>query len=62
MHSHEIIHFVRQHPSLKTTKILVLTAQPLSAGQLAEGADGYLTKPVEPYELLAKVAALVGKH
>lgn len=61
LHSDELIHFVRQHSSLQATKILALTAQPLPADHLAEGADDYITKPIEPYELLDKVAALVGR-
>jgi two-component system sensor histidine kinase/response regulator len=62
LQSDEIIHFLRDHPALHATKILALTAKALPEDQTIEGIDDYLIKPVEPYQLLDKVAALVGRE
>lgn len=65
MDGYEIIQFLRQHPAIQTTKILALTARALPEDRercLAEGADEYLAKPVQPYQLLDKVASLVGER
>ncbi len=62
MDGYEIIHFLRHHPLTKGVKILALTARALPEDQercLAEGADEYLAKPIQPYQLLDKVSALV---
>ncbi|XGV96382.1 MAG: hybrid sensor histidine kinase/response regulator [Leptolyngbya sp. BL-A-14] len=58
----EIIHFLRDHPTLQGTKILALTAKALPKNRMANGVDAYLTKPIEPYQLLDQVAALVGRE
>lgn len=62
LHDDEIIHFLREHPTLRGTKILALTAKALPNNRRANGVDAYLTKPIEPYQLLDKVAALVGRE
>lgn len=65
MDGYEIIQFLRQHPAMQTTKILALTARALPEDRercLAEGADEYLAKPIQPYQLLDRVASLVGER
>ena len=59
MHSRNLIQFVRQHATLHGTKVLTLVTHTAAADALAGGADDYLVKPVEPYQLLDKVAMLV---
>ncbi len=62
MDGFEIIHFLRHNPAMRPTKILALTARTSQADKdrcLAEGADACLSKPVQPYMLLDKVAALM---
>ena len=61
MHSDDLIDFVHRHPALQVTKILVLTEETAPDDRLTAGADAYLTKPVAPYQLLDKVAALVSR-
>ncbi len=64
MDGYEIMHFLRKHPTLQKTKILALTAKVTPEDQercLDVGADEYLAKPVQPYQLLDKVVALVGE-
>ncbi|UBF28027.1 response regulator [Kovacikia minuta CCNUW1] len=58
----EIMQFLRQHPATQNTKILALTARALPEDKqrcLEAGANDYLAKPIQPYQLLDKVAALV---
>lgn len=65
MDGYEVIQFLRYHPATKTIKILALTSRALPEDRqrcLAAGANDYLAKPVQPYQLLDKVAALVGKE
>ena len=61
MHSRDIIQFLRQHATLKTTKILMLLEEMTLEDHLTAGADAYLTKPIAPYQLLDKVAVLMGE-
>ena len=55
----EILASIRSDPSLKGTRVILLTAKALvtdvEAG-MAAGADFYLTKPFSPLELLNRVA------
>jgi two-component system sensor histidine kinase/response regulator len=63
MDGYEVIQFLRHHPATKDIKILALTARALPEDQercLAGGANAYLAKPVQPYQLLDQVSALVG--
>jgi two-component system NtrC family sensor kinase len=54
----QVLERLRQHPQLRFTRVIVLTAA--SGNQekveaLSAGADDYLTKPYYPHELLARV-------
>ena len=54
----EILEMIKSDPSLKRTRVIMLTARALAAdveAGLAAGADFYLTKPFSPLELLARV-------
>lgn len=62
LRSNQMIHFLRDHPTLQGTKVLALTAKTLPRDHTTEGVDDYLMKPIEPYQLLDKVAALVGRE
>jgi two-component system sensor histidine kinase/response regulator len=62
MDGFEIMKFLRRHPATQSTKILALTAKALPVDKercLAAGADDYLAKPIQPYQLLDKVAGLI---
>jgi DNA-binding response OmpR family regulator len=54
---------IKQDPSLKHIKVIMLTARgqvsDLDAGQVA-GCDAYLVKPFSPLELIDRVEALAG--
>jgi len=54
---------LRQHPTYKTTPILVMTATNARddvVGALAFGASGYMSKPFKPDALLESVRAVLG--
>jgi CheY-like chemotaxis protein len=54
---------MRQHPALKTVPVIMVTSKATREAVLtglARGADGYLTKPVEPETLLKAVRAVLG--
>jgi PAS domain S-box-containing protein len=59
----EVCKRIKAHPATASIPVLHLSAYFLSgetkAQALEGGADGYLTKPVEPHELLAQVKALL---
>jgi two-component system sensor histidine kinase/response regulator len=62
MDGFEIMKFLRRHSTTQHTKILALTARALPIDKercLAAGADDYLAKPIQPYQLLDKVAGLL---
>jgi two-component system NtrC family sensor kinase len=58
----EVLHWLRRHPALKYTRVIVLTA---AAGNeekveaLSAGADDYIIKPYYPLELLARVKTIL---
>jgi CheY-like chemotaxis protein len=55
----EVLASIRSDPSLKDTRVILLTAKALAAdveAGMAAGADFYLTKPFSPLELLNRVA------
>ena len=59
----EICHAIRAHPSLRETRVLMLTAKGSVndiARALAAGADEYMVKPFSTLELAERVQALLG--
>ncbi len=59
----ELLGRLREHPTYKTTPILVMTATKERddvVGALAFGASGYMSKPFKPEELLESVRAVLG--
>ncbi len=61
----DILAKVKQHPSLKTIPVIMLTAKATREDVLrglAGGADGYITKPFDHDILIAGVKAVLGLH
>jgi PAS domain S-box-containing protein len=62
----EVCRKIKTHPATASIPVLHLSAHFISSEDrthgLEGGADGYLTKPVEPQELLAQVKALLRIH
>ena len=58
---YEVIRFVRRQPALLHTRILAIGHLALQARDrcLQEGADDYLTKPIDPYQLLDKISLML---
>jgi two-component system alkaline phosphatase synthesis response regulator PhoP len=59
---YEICHRLRQKPETANTPVLVISAKARQDDKdigLKVGADEYLTKPVDPSEILAKVETLL---
>ena len=59
---YEICHRLRQKPETANTPVLMISAKSRQDDKdigLKMGADEYLTKPVDPAEILAKVEALL---
>ncbi len=53
---------MRQHPALRTVPVVMVTSKATREAVLtglARGADGYLTKPVEPETLLRAIRAVL---
>src|SRR5262245_10090862 len=63
MNGFEVCRKIKMHPATASIPVLHLSAYFISSEDktqgLEGGADGYLTKPVEPQELLAQVKALL---
>ncbi len=62
MHGLEFLRFMRSHKTLKKIPILVVTTQldvQMQTEVLSAGANGYITKPFSPEEILSKVQALL---
>ena len=58
MNGYEVCRRLREHSTLKYTKIIMVSARAMASEQLEgymAGADDYITKPFEGDELLAKV-------
>jgi len=58
----DVLTWIREHPSLSYTRVVMLTG--ISGSQdkveaLAAGADDYITKPYHPQELLARVNTIL---
>jgi PAS domain S-box-containing protein len=62
----EVCRRLKAHPATTTIPVMHLSGVYRTAGDkthaLDEGADAYLTKPVEPHELLAQAKALLRIH
>ena len=59
---YEVCHRLRQKPETATLPILMISAKAHQEDKdtgFRAGADDYLTKPVDPLEMLAKVNALL---
>lgn len=58
---HELCRFLRRHPKLARLPVVLLSGAGKSpaAGDAAEGADVYLSKPVRPEELTNCLARLL---
>src|SRR5262245_50079071 len=61
---YEVCEFVKKHPALSRTPVLLLTGafEPFDQDRAARvGSDGFLAKPFEPQTLIAKVKELLGQ-
>jgi PAS domain S-box-containing protein len=62
----DVCKHIKRHPATASIPVLHLSAHFISSGDrssgLESGADAYLTKPVEPDELLAHVHAVMRTH
>jgi len=60
INGYEVIRFLRHHPKLYRTKILAISkASAAEETCMAEGADAYLLKPINPYQLLDQITLLM---
>lgn len=58
----EVLSWIRSHPALQYTRVVLLTAAATSQDKveaLSTGADDYITKPYYPQELLARVKTIL---
>lgn len=58
----DVLSWIRQHPDLQYTRVVLLTAAASSHDKveaLSTGADDYITKPYYPQELLARVKTIL---
>ena len=58
----EVLSWLRKHPALQYTRVVMLTAASGTEDKveaLAAGADDYITKPYYPHELLARVKTIL---
>ncbi len=58
----DVLNWIRQHPELSYTRVVLLTAAAGSHEKveaLTAGADDYITKPYRPLELLARVNTIL---
>jgi DNA-binding response OmpR family regulator len=59
----DILLKMRQHAALKTVPVIMVTSKATREAVLtglARGADGYITKPVEPDTLMKAIRAVLG--
>ncbi|MCA9926340.1 MAG: response regulator [Anaerolineales bacterium] len=58
----DVLNWIRKHPELQYTRVVLLTAAAGSHEKveaLSAGADDYITKPYSPQELLARVKTIL---
>ncbi|MCA9977369.1 MAG: response regulator, partial [Anaerolineales bacterium] len=58
----DVLSWIRNHPALQYTRVVLLTAAASSHDKveaLSTGADDYITKPYYPQELLARVKTIL---
>ncbi|MCP4357607.1 MAG: response regulator [Chloroflexi bacterium] len=58
----DVLNWIRDHPDLRYTRVVLLTAAAGSSEKveaLSAGADDYITKPYRPQELLARVKTIL---
>ncbi|MBP7997612.1 MAG: response regulator [Chloroflexi bacterium] len=58
----DVLSWIRQHPDLHYTRVIMLTATASTKDKLdafSTGADDYITKPYYPQELLARVKTIL---
>ncbi len=58
----EVLEWIRNHPELQHTRVVLLTAAASNQDKveaLSAGADDYITKPYYPQELLARVQTIL---
>lgn len=58
----DVLSWIRNHPQLQYTRVVLLTAAAGSHDKveaLSTGADDYITKPYYPQELLARVKTIL---
>jgi CheY-like chemotaxis protein len=59
----DILRKIREHPALRVVPVIMVTGNATREGVLkglAAGADGYITKPFEPDNLVATIRAVLG--
>jgi DNA-binding response OmpR family regulator len=62
VHGYSVCHQVKSNDGLRNVKVLMLSAKsfPADRRQAEEvGADAFMSKPVNPTELLAKISSLL---
>ncbi len=65
MGGREVLGWIRSHPRLLYTRVIILTASPLARVRieaLSAGADDYISKPYHQPELLARVRTMLRSH
>lgn len=61
----QVLQWIRQHPELQYTRVVILTATTTTEERvdaLSAGADDYITKPYHHQELLARVNTILRSH
>ncbi len=62
IHGYSVCHQIKTDPALKDVKVLILSAKAFPADRRqaeSVGADGFMSKPVDPTELVNTIKALL---